>query len=85
MFNRMCWTLCPLTVALVLASFVESVLGKTAKAMTTVAAAMSNTLAQPAVLPTPFASTALSHLCTTVAVVAVIALTLHVVRKARSL
>lgn len=85
MFNRMCWTLCPLTVALVLASFVELALGKTAKAVTTATAAMSDTTALPASLPTPIASTALSHFCTIIVVAAVIALTVHVVRKARSI
>jgi hypothetical protein len=85
MFNRMCWTLCPLTVALVLATLVEMVLGKAAKAVTSATVVMNDSHVHPAGLPSPIASIALSHLVTILAIVAAVSVVICLAKKARSL
>ncbi len=85
MFNWIRWTLCPLIVALTLAAFVETMLGKTAKAVTSATALMNDSHVHPAGLPTPIASIALSHLLTILAIAAAVSVVICLARKARSL
>ncbi len=77
------WTLCPLTVALVLAALVELLLGKTVKAVT-VAAAVTADAASQALTPPPIASTALHLLPALDLTSAVVILAASLIKRSRS-